>query len=281
MQFLKRIWTVTWRIIVFFVMWAGLASLFIVPAIKKYTPRGGVAPLPVRLYIEIVCMVTILFTAWVMVRFIDRRPLVSLGFARRNFVRDSLIGLAIGLGMMTSCVALLYVFGWATWDAATAFSVSALTLAILAMIANTVTQEVIVRGYVQQTIQSQFGSLAGVTISALFFLVLHLGAIQNQILPAMSLFAAGILLATAYVVSGNLWLPIALHFGWNVLQGPVLGQTVSGQSVDAGSQLFHIAGPPFMTGGKFGIEGGLIAIAITVLGTPLVLMIYRKRRRAV
>jgi hypothetical protein len=77
-----------------------------------------------------------------------------------------------------------------------------------------------------------------------------------------------------------LWLPIALHFGWNVLQGPVLGQAVSGQVIAAGSQLFQIAGPPLMTGGKFGIEGGLIAIAITILGTPLLLLIYRARSPA-
>ena len=30
----------------------------------------------------------------------------------------------------------------------------------------------------------------------------------------MSIFAAGILLGAAYAVTGNLWLPIALHFGW-------------------------------------------------------------------
>jgi len=174
----------------------------------------------------------------------------------------------------------LYFSGWATPDATAAFSGSALTLAALAMIANTVTQEVMVRGYVQQTIQRQFGVLRGVITSALFFLVLHLGAIQSAILPAISLFAAGILLGTAYAVSGNLWLPIALHFGWNFLQGPVLGETVSGQSIDAGWRLFRLAGPPMMTGGKFGVEGGLIAIIITILGTPVVLHAYRNRSRS-
>jgi membrane protease YdiL (CAAX protease family) len=157
---------------------------------------------------------------------------------------------------------------------------SALTLAAFAMIANTVTQEVIVRGYVQQPIRRQFGVLSGVIISALFFLVLHLGAIQGAILPAISLFAAGILLGTAYAASGNLWLPIALHFGWNFLQGPVLGETVSGQSLGAGWRLFRLAGPPLMTGSKFGVEGGLIAIVITILGTPIVFFAFRTRCRS-
>ena len=262
----------------FIVLWAGLSAPLLIPVIKKYVPQGGAAPLPIRLYIEIVCTVTIFIAAWVVLRFIDRRSFVSLGFARRNLVRDTLIGLVTGLGMMAVCVALLYAFGWLRWDATVAFSGSALILATLAMVANTLTQEVLVRGYVQQTIQSQFGTGAGIILSAMFFFALHLGAIQNRFLPAISLFAAGILLATAYAVSGNLWFPIALHFGWNFLQGPVLGQAVSGQAVGAGWRLFQVDGPALMTGGNFGIEGGLIAITITILATPFVLMTYPRRR---
>ena len=278
MQLLKRIWSVTWRILVFLAGWALLFAPLIIPVVKKYAPHGGATPLGLRLYIEIASVVSILIVAWVMLHFVDRRHFVSLGFARRHAFRDSLVGLIIGLGMMTACIAVLYFCGWAKPDANAAFSGSALALAALAMIANTVTQEVMVRGYVQQTIQRQFGVLSGVIISALFFLVLHLGAIQGAILPAISLFAAGILLGACYAVSGNLWLPIALHFGWNFLQGPVLGETVSGQSLDAGWRLFHLAGPPLMTGGKFGVEGGLIAIMITILGTPIVLLASRGRR---
>jgi membrane protease YdiL (CAAX protease family) len=34
----------------------------------------------------------------------------------------------------------------------------------------------------------------------------------------MDLFAAGLLLATAYLVTGSLWLPIGLHIGWNLAE---------------------------------------------------------------
>ena len=280
MQLLKRVWSVTWRILVFFVGWALLCAPLIIPVAKKYVPNGRATPLGLRLYVEIVSVVGILVIAWVMLHFVDRRPFLSLGFAPRHARRDSLFGLIIGLGMMTACIAVLYFCGWAKPDTNVAFSGSALALAAFAMLANTVTQEVMVRGYVQQTIQRQFGVLSGVIVSALFFLALHFGAIQGAILPAISLFAAGILLGAAYAVTGNLWLPIALHFGWNFLQGPVLGETVSGQSLDSGWRLFHLAGPPLMTGGKFGVEGGLIAITITILGTPIVLLAFRRRRRA-
>jgi membrane protease YdiL (CAAX protease family) len=197
MQLLKRVWSVTWRILVFFGGWALLCTPLIIPVARKYAPNGGATPLGLRLYIEIVSVVTILVIAWAMLRFIDRRPFISLGFAPRHALRDSLFGLIIGIGMMTACISVFYFCGWAKPYANVAFSGSALALAALAMVANTVTQEVMVRGYVQQTIQRQFGILNGVIISALFFLALHLGAIQGAILPAISLFAAGILLGAA------------------------------------------------------------------------------------
>jgi uncharacterized protein len=278
MEMLKRIWSVSWRIVVFLVLWAGATSLFILPVIKKYgPPEGGALSLPLRLYIEVVCAATILLVAWVMVRFIDRRPFVSLGFGRRHAVRDLVLGLVVGVGMMASCIGLFCLFGWAAWQMAGTFGASAVALATVAMFFNTITQEVLVRGYFQQTVQARFGQVAGVVVSALFFLGLHLGVIRDQPLPAISLFAAGILLGTAYAVSGNLWLPIGLHFGWNILQGPVLGQAVSGQALDAGGQLLHVTGPAVMTGGEFGVEGGLIGIAVTALATPLILLIYRRR----
>jgi membrane protease YdiL (CAAX protease family) len=278
MKTIKKVWAATWRIGVFFIGWAALTSVLIVPVLSKRVPHGGTISPELRLYVEMVSVAAVLLAAWLMLRFIDRRPFVSLGFAKKNAGRDLLVGLFIGLAMMASCVALLFAFEWARWRYLDSFAVAPLVLATIAMFLNTLTQEVLVRGYIQQTIQFRFGKLAGVLVSSLIFLGMHLGAIGTQVLPAISLFAAGVLLGTCYAVTDNLWLPIALHFGWNVLQGPVLGGTVSGQAVDAGNHMLDIAGPAIATGGKFGIEGGLIAVAITALATPLVVLLYRTRR---
>ena len=276
MEKMKKVWEVVWRVLLFFGGFAVLYAGLVVPVVTKYAGHGGPLSLGVRLYIESASLAGVLAAVWLMLRFVDRRPFVSLGFSAERALRDSVVGLAIGLGMMTVCAVILLMNGWAAWIVHPAFSGSALSIAALAMLLNTVTQEVMVRGYVQQTIQSRFGQGAGVIVSSLFFLALHVGVIRGAVLPAISLFAAGILLATCYAMTGNLWLPIALHFGWNVLQGPVLGQAVSGQALDAGSQLLTITGPPLMTGGTFGVEGGLIAIAVTILGTPLVWLVYRR-----
>jgi uncharacterized protein len=273
MKLIKAIWTTSWKIAVFLVLWGALYAPFLLPVATRLEPTEFVSSSLVRLYFEITGAVTISFAAWVMTHFIDKRTFASLGFMPRHVLRDVVVGLGIGLGMMAVSVALLWYLGWAVPQGILGFSWFALFLAGVAMIANTVTQEVLVRGYVQQSIQSQFGAPLAVVLSAVVFTLLHIGAIKDGILPTVNLFAAGIFLGISYSVTKNLWLPITLHFGWNFLQGPVLGLTVSGQSVDSGWRVFRLQGPPIFTGGTFGLEGGLVATVTTVLGIIALLLL--------
>jgi membrane protease YdiL (CAAX protease family) len=276
MNQLKVVLTVIWKIALFLVLWGVLYAPPLLFAVKRWQQPGVAGSPSVRLYIELTGAVTILLAAWVMTRFVDKRSFISLGFTPKRIVRDILLGLGIGLGMMVISVAVLWLAGWATLQTNVPFSLRVLAIVGIAMLINTVTQEVLVRGYIQQTIQSQYGAVLAVIVSAFIFMLLHLGAIKGAPLPAINLFAAGILLGVAYAVTNNLWLPIALHFGWNFLQGPVLGLTVSGQSVDSGWKVFMLAGPNLFTGGAFGLEGGLVATAATVLGLATLLLLGSK-----
>jgi uncharacterized protein len=276
MNHLKAVLMVIWKITLFLVLWGVLYAPPLLLAVKRWQQPGGIDSPSVRLYIELTGAVTILLAAWVMTRFVDKRSFTSLGFTPKRIVRDILLGLGIGLGMMVISVAVLWLAGWATLQTNVPFSVSVLAIVGIAMLINTVTQEVLVRGYIQQTIQPQSGVVLAVIVSAFIFMLLHLGAIKGAPLPAVNLFAAGILLGVAYAITNNLWLPIALHFGWNFLQGPVLGLTVSGQSVDSGWKVFMLAGPNLFTGGAFGLEGGLVATATTVLGLAALLLLGSK-----
>jgi uncharacterized protein len=279
MNWLRRAWSTIWRIAAFVVLWGALYTPLLVAGIGTFQQTGAMDSPLARLYLELTGAVTILIAAWVMARFVDRRSFLSLGFATERVLPNVLLGLGIGLGMMAVSVSVLWSAGWAIPQPAVRISLGTLVLVGIAMVANTVTQEVLVRGYIQQTLESQFGSIAAVVISALIFTLLHIGAIQGAPLPAINLFAAGILLGSAYAVAGDLWLPIALHFGWNFLQGPVLGLTVSGQSVDSGWRVFRLDGPTIFTGGAFGLEGGLVATVTTVLGIVALLLLRPPRRR--
>jgi membrane protease YdiL (CAAX protease family) len=265
----KRAWRATWTIALFVALWGALEAPLLIPFVDRL--RLGDAASPARLYVEATSCATLLIAAWLMVRFVDKRPFVSLGFDRRHCVRDAATGLAIGATTMFATVALLWLFGWAIPQSASTVSIEALFAAGVMMLVNTMTQELLVRGYIQQTLQSQFGALAAVVISAAIFALLHFAALRGAPLAAFNVFAAGVLLGTAYAVTQNLWMPIALHFGWNFVQGPLLGLTVSGQTLDSGWTLFRLDGPPIATGGAFGPEGGLVTTVTTLAGIALLL----------
>jgi len=141
---------------------------------------------------------------------------------------------------------------------------------------NVMTQEILVRSYIFQTIQTYFGAISAVILSAFLFAVFHAGAIRGSWLAILNVFNPGILFGIAYAVSGNLWLPIALHFTWNFVLGPVLGLSLSGQNpFPVDWHFLKLNEVTIFTGGAFGLEGSIIVTITTVIAIIGLILIYR------
>jgi hypothetical protein len=63
------------------------------------------------------------------------------------------------------------------------------------------------------------------------------------------------------MLTRSLWLPIGLHAGWNIMQGPVFGVPVSGNPAH-GLLRSRLSGPTLLSGGSFGLEASIIALTI-------------------
>ena len=87
-----------------------------------------------------------------------------------------------------------------------------------------------------------------------------------------ALVLAGIVLGLPRLARGGLWLPIGLHFAWNLVQGPVLGMPVSGLPTPS---LFHSGSlaSPMLTGSSFGLEASMAMTAVLGLAIPV---LYRR-----
>jgi hypothetical protein len=60
------------------------------------------------------------------------------------------------------------------------------------------------------------------------------------------------------------WLPIGLHYGWSLFQGPIWGATSSGLHHDQGLFRYLPAEPTILSGGDFGPEASLIATCVCI-----------------
>jgi hypothetical protein len=159
-------------------------------------------------------------------------------------------------------------------QAPTRLSGTVLLGAALGVILNVLTQQLLLCGYIFQVIQREANAGLAVGLSALLFVGYHAGAFAGGWLPVVNVFLAGVLFCLAYRLTETLWFPVFIHFAWNLLLGPVLGLTVSGSSrLGSGWQVLAVTGPDLWTGGRFGLEGGLVVTLTTgfsILATALI-----------
>ncbi|MCL5104975.1 MAG: CPBP family intramembrane metalloprotease [Armatimonadetes bacterium] len=133
-----------------------------------------------------------------------------------------------------------------------------------------VLEELIFRGYVFYELQNAFGGLAAILLSSLIFSSAHY--IKHQRTPAifaLNAFMFGLLAAVCRYHTGTLWLPIGLHFGWNVVSGPIYGLPYSGRTYDHGVVASDVSGPEWLTGGHHSLDAGVlgtVALVIAALG---------------
>ena len=270
---MKFIWTIIWKSITFFLLW----SIFYSPFVVWLAPKVESMPLNLRLYFDGTGALTILIAAWVMIRYVDRRSFSTFGFGSARLIPDTILGLVIGLIWLALSLATLWLIGSLTLQPTGQLELSTLAIAALAMMLNTVIQEVLARGYIFQTIQSQTNSNWAIIITSILFVLYHAPAFDGNWLPILNVFCTGVLFGVAYYRTGNLWLPIAIHFTWNFLLGPVLGLSVSGQDLANDWHLFSQQRPSMLPGGAFGIEGSLVVTIVTILGVAALIRWYPRK----
>ena len=207
------------------------------------------------------------------VRIIERRAVTELSGARA--VREFGIGLGLGALLFSVTIGILAALG--------AYEVTGnngwqTMLAILpACILSGVLEEVVIRGIVFRILEQWLGSWIALGISAAIFGVLHLLNPGATLLNAAAIsIEAGVLLAAAYMLTRRLWLCIGTHIAWNFTQGGVFSIAVSGGS-SKGLLQARMVGPDWLTGGTFGAEASVVALAVCLAaGIALVGLAIKK-----
>ena len=232
---------------------------------------------------QILELVVFSISIYIARRFLDRRSFVSLGLRiNKQAVRDIFIGIVIAFVMMGSIYFLEVAAGWLTfesfaWQNETATNVITGVFTFLAVFVFVGwNEELLSRGYHLQTFVSGINLFWGVVISSSVFGLAHLGNPNATWVSAAGIFFAGVFFAYAFLRTGQLWLSIGLHIGWNFFEGVIFGFPVSGLDI---YRLIHhqVQGPKIWTGGAFGPEAGLIVLPALGLGSALIYFNTRDR----
>ncbi len=210
----------------------------------------------------------------ILVTLIERRRPDEL--ALRDLPTFGAAGLIIGAVLFSLVVAALWLVG-SYHVTGTHPQVDWLPAVLVTGIGAGIGEEIVVRGVLFRIVEEGLGSWWALVISALFFGAAH---IAN---PAATLWSsaaiaieAGVLLALLYAVTRSLWTCIGLHAAWNIMQGTVYGIPVSGGKAD-GWLVSHRTGPDWLSGGAFGAEASVVALATCLTLSAILLIIARRR----
>jgi len=138
-----------------------------------------------------------------------------------------------------------------------------------------ISEELLLRGYVLNNLMVSFNKYTALVISSALFAFMHIANPNLDMLGFAGLFFAGLFLGYAYIITQNLWLPIALHFSWNFFQS-FFGFNVSGNDFYS-FVITTFQKENIWNGGDFGFEGSLISLIFQPLMIVSLYFIFRKR----
>lgn len=235
--------------------------------------------------LSLATFIAVLLSTWFARRFFDHRDLPSLGLQRNPYAfKDLLFGILLTAILMGGIFVIFIALGWTTfdrwaWENQPLSTVVVGTLGSLAaFILVGFSEEILSRGYQLQNLIEGLNLPLALFLSSGMFALLHLGNPHSSPISTLGLLAAGYFLAYGWLRTGQLWLSIGLHIGWNFFEGTVFGFAVSG--TESFGLIHHtVTGPDLITGGPFGPEAGLIILPFMLIGAWLINRYTYKRQR--
>ena len=276
-----------WLIIMGLVQSIGVILIMVSSGVDMANPESAEALFsemsfdsPVMLILTAFSLLGSFAALWVATKFIDRKPLMSIGLSVKDKANEMLIGLGFALAFIGGLFLVLWLIGAINITGYVGFKPGVFIVSMMLFMA-AFDEELIFRGYIlnnmMDSTNNRWIALAG---SSLLFALLHSGnpSVWSTWVPMTELFAAGFILGISYTFTKNLWFPTFFHFGWNFFQG-LFGFEISGINVDSWKMISHENTgnvPDIVSGGAFGIEGSVITLSCTIICTYLIFKYYNE-----
>ena len=214
---------------------------------------------------------------WVLVRFVERRPLSE--FSRPTWAAGPL-WLVGGMALMGVVVGCLWLFGaYIPLGPDTAADWPGIVLGT--GVGAAVGEELISRGVLFRACEEALGTGWALLISSVFFGFAHAFNPHATIGTSLAIaLEAGVMLGLLYVATRSLLACMGLHAGWNITQSLVFGVPTSGLQKH-GLLASRLAGPDWLSGGEFGAEASIVALVACSLVSGGLFLVARKRGRLV
>ena len=182
--------------------------------------------------------------------------------------RNLAIGLAGGAGAVL-CVLLPPVLAGVAWfrpDPTAEVNLATVVFVPVLLLMGAAGEEILFRGYGFQVLVRAMGPYATIVPVGVLFALLHASnpSAGEHWLGLVNTAGFGILFGYAFLRSGDLWLPIGLHYGWNVTL-PLFGVNISGITMRVTGYTLEWGVGPLWSGGEYGPEASILTSLLFVV----------------
>jgi uncharacterized protein len=269
-----------WRFLIFMLLFAVvlIPSSMVVHLILTNLPIGyGPGTLLFHIVNFGVQFVLAAGIGWLCARVLEGLPFRALGLAfTRNWLKDLGLGFVTGGATLVLAVASAMIFGALSFrfNESRGSSAIVLTLAVSSIVfaVGAAFEEAFCRGYILQTFVRSEWAWPAIFFTSLLFASGHLWNPNVNPIAIANTLLAGIWFGVAYMKTRTLWLPFGMHFMWNWVQGSIFGIEVSGiTNISTAPLLLETDhGPAWLTGGGYGIEGGILCMIALIISTIVI-----------
>jgi uncharacterized protein len=277
-----------WRLLIFAAILClcalalGLLVFLLFPRLQRPAPTGALTP-GIQIISDLAAFLLILLATFIMSR-IERRGLGTYGLpikAQPVLSRFFIGYIFWGFVPLTICLTTMHFLH--------AFSFGTLALHgrdiiifgaewAIAFLLVGFAEEFLLRGYSLYTLADGIGFWPAAIVMAVLFGIGHSGNPGETRIGLIATVVFALFASTTLRYTGNLWLAVGAHAGWNWGQSFFYG--VSDSGIRAQGHLleptFH--GPDWLTGGTVGPEGSVITLVLWALMAVVFVLLYRNRR---
>jgi membrane protease YdiL (CAAX protease family) len=270
-----------WRILIFTFVYVSV--LFLLSTLVRVgyavglqvAPGRSLGPFAEDFIFRLILLAAALLAGYLCTRWLEGLPWRALGLTlHAAWWRDFIVGSSIGVASLALATAIASAAGGLRFSASPRTMlmpvIQTLLLSALLFVFAALAEEALFRGYPLQTLTRARLAWLAILLTSLPFAAVHLtNPNVAKGFTFINTALAGVWLAVAYLRTRSLWLPLGIHWAWNWALGSLFGLPVSGITTIAPNPLLHGTdlGPAWLTGGSYGIEGGLACTIALVVST--------------
>lgn len=275
-----------WRLTIFIAIFICLVLLISFPLrsiAQKQAATGALTPGPQILGDGLLFLV-LLITCWIMSK-VEKRPMGLYGLPLQDgaiFSRLATGYVFWGFTPLTVCLLVLHFFHAFDFGNFVLHGADVVRWGFAWFVGFMFVgfaEEYLLRGYALYTLADGIGFWPATIVLAVLFGLGHARNPGETRIGVVATVVFAIFASITLRVTGNLWLAVGAHAGWDWAQSFFYGVSDSGMTAQGHLLNPNFHGPVWLTGGTVGPEGSIVTLILWTVMMVIFYLVYRKPRQ--